>query len=65
MNKPPTITKDLNGHFTIEITSGASITWWVERYHDDEHWFVSLAVPTGVPVVPLDHGAVFVKPATH
>jgi hypothetical protein len=61
----PTITKDHTGRYSITIADGCTITWWVERYSDDEHWYVSLAVPTGIPVVPLDHGAVFVKPITH
>jgi hypothetical protein len=65
MTTKPTITTDSTGHHTVQITDGCTITWWVERYHDDEHWFVSLAVPSNIPVVPLDHGAVFVKPIAH
>jgi hypothetical protein len=65
MTKPPVVSVDEDGRFSITITPKCSISWWCERHDDQEHWYVSLKLPKGIPIVPLTNGALIVKPATH
>ena len=65
--KPPIVTLDADGKCSVEICSGAWVSWWVE--HDaelgEDRWNVRIEPPPGVHVCETLDGGSFTQQTKH
>ena len=65
--KPPIVMLDADGKCSVEICTGAWVSWWCERDEErnEDRWCVQIKPPHGVHVCETLDGGSFAQTTKH